>query len=118
MKLYEFELYNNKITVEEYEIKETEKLYIIQRQGSKKSFIDYNALTRIPKYIVDGEVQTSYKKAFFYSLSNDIENAKKSFIEYLQTKKIPQCENAIQEANKKLNEYKNILERLINSTEI
>lgn len=114
MKLYEFKLYENKITVDEYEVKETEKLYIVQRQGSERSYIDYNALTRIPKHIIDGEVQVSYKNAFFYSLSSDIENAKKSFIEYLQTKKIPQCENAVQDANKKLNECKNTLEYLMN----
>ena len=114
MKLYEFELYKNKITVDEYEVKETEKLYIVQKQGNKKSYVNYNALTRIPKQNNDEEVHVSYENAFFYSLSNDIENAKKSFIEYLQTKKIPQCENAVQDANKKLNECKNTLEYLMN----
>lgn len=114
MKLYEFKLCKDEITVDKYEVRETEKLYIVQKEENERGYINYNALTRIPKYIVDGEVQVTYRDVFFYSLSNDIENAKNAFIKYLQTKKIPQCERNVNIATEKLNECKNTLKSLMN----
>lgn len=112
MKLYEYELYKNEIIMMVYEVRETEKLYIVQRCESNKPYVQFNAYTRIPKEIVDGNICTSYSNMYFYSLSSDRDNAKKAFINYLQNKKIPACKKDIECAMEKLKKFEEMLDIL------
>ena len=119
MRLYEFILKIfpvKEIAVKEYEVRETDKLYIVQRVENLNSYIDYNALTRIPKEFIDGSVKEGYGDLYFFSLTNDMEKAKRAFADYLETTKIPECESVVKKHSEILGKWKSIL-RIVSSNE-
>lgn len=108
MKLYEFMVNRRgEIEVNEYEVRETEKMYILEKPHS---YIQFNACTRIQKEIA-GEVQREdYRdRKYFFSLENDINKARDAFISYIKNVEIPKKQGAIDEAMCKMNISKEVL---------
>lgn len=108
MKLYEFMVNRRgEIEVNEYEVRETEKMYILEKPHS---YIQFNACTRIQKEIA-GEVQREdYRdRKYFFSLENDINKARDAFISYIKNVEIPKKQGAIDEAMRKMNISKEVL---------
>lgn len=104
MTLYEFKLRKGKIETVEHGAKETAKQYIILHGR-----IDYNCLSRIPKKLI-GEVLGGGRCGLSCLLvENDIETARKAFINFYESEQIPYCERAVQIANEAMEEAKNEL---------
>lgn len=115
MKLYEFKLRDDSIAVNEYEVKETEKLYIVQKNNGHSSYISYSAYSRVPKDIVDsGKVLHYMTTMFYYSISNDFAIAMDMFILHLDKNVIPSCNEKIKKATEEKEKYDDMLKRLLN----
>ncbi|MBO5373667.1 MAG: hypothetical protein J6A75_13260 [Lachnospiraceae bacterium] len=104
MKLYEFilDIKNQKITKYEYTVKETEKVYTVQREEGKKGYIYYNSYTRVPKNILDNVMPYSCvsKYLFLITLSDNEMDTKLKFFNYICYTEIPGITKKIEELQK------------------
>ena len=107
MKLYEFTLEKGKLESKEYEVKETAKQY-----ATLHGHINYNCISRIPKELIGKALNGGFWGISCILTENDIETARKVFIDYWENKKIPGCENGVRVANEMLEKAKNELEYL------
>lgn len=117
MKLYEFVLKGQKIVKNKYDVKETAKIFTVQAESGKRSYIKYNSYSRVPKDILDKVlIYSSYSKTLCYiSLEDDVEKAKKAFYEYIKETAIPEIEKKIENAQKDKEAYITIAEMLVNN---
>lgn len=95
MKLYEYELKTSRIIMTSYEVKETEKSFTVQKISGRKNFIGYNCYTRIPKELIGAVLCYANSEIYYLSLNNDIEEASKALLDFLQNKKLPAIEAKI-----------------------
>jgi hypothetical protein len=101
MKLYEFILKNNKISVKEYEVRETAKLYITQDDR----YFDAIYSKRIEKERLN-VVDSKFGERYYISQNGNMENAKKAFVNYLQNKVIPNNEKIIEERKAEVEKHR------------
>ena len=108
MVLYEYILnQDGTILKYEYEVRETEKLYI-----SKKA-IKYNFLHRIPKNLIDdGLVYENYRGLLTYSFENNEDMAKNKFIDHIKTEKIPTKEEKLKLIQTEIDVLKELINNL------
>ena len=109
MVIYEYELkWKGDITISEYNVRETEKMYILE---NRMGYFGINTSTRIPKDWVDTDAQKpSYvERRYFYSTCKDDEKARKAFINYIQNVDIPKKQKSVDEAIRNLDASKEVL---------
>lgn len=112
MKLYEYELKTSRIDIVTYEVKETEKVYTVQKTPGRRHYIKYNCYTRIPKELIGSVLCYSNSEIYYLSLNDNTKEATTAFLGYLQESKLPSIEAKI---NSLLNDkelYQDIAEML------